>query len=96
MKHDSLNRLRMQPYYPAPSPFQALRDLWSPAETFAKEYRIPLSLLSTTLLAVLIWQTLSSARNTLFQAQAVMIVAVILLGIGIHLFYLLINYLIVW
>jgi sodium/bile acid cotransporter 7 len=75
---------------------QALREFFSPAEHFAKKYRIPLSLLSTTLLAVLIWQTLSSARNTLFQTQAVMIVAVILLGIGIHLFYLLINYLVVW
>ena len=72
-----------------------LREAWPAAESFAKKFRTPLSLLSTTFLAVLIWQAMSGARDILLSSQAVMVVAVILLSVGVHVFYLAVNYLVI-
>ncbi|GLC37781.1 hypothetical protein PLESTM_000647600 [Pleodorina starrii] len=70
----------------------AARELFRPVEVFARAHRTPLSLLSTTNLACIVWQTLSGARDLLFQQRASMIVAVIALGASVHLFYLAINH----
>ncbi|KAG2453576.1 hypothetical protein HYH02_001794 [Chlamydomonas schloesseri] len=74
---------------------KALRDLVKPVEEFAKKYRTALSMLSTTNLAFIVWQTLSGARNLLFEQRAGMIVSVIVLAAAIHVFYLIVNYLLV-
>lgn len=74
---------------------KVLRDLCKPAETFAKKYKTPLSLFSTTMLAMMIWQALSGAQSLLFQAQGRMIGAIIALSIFMYIFYLAINYTIV-
>ena len=49
--------------------FQAVRDLWKPASVFATKYRVHLGLFSTTHLAFIIWQTLSGAKDTLFESK---------------------------
>lgn len=71
---------------------QALREVSKPVEAFAKRHRTPLSLLSTTNLACIVWQTLSGARNLLFEQRASMIVSVIVLSATVHVFYLAINH----
>jgi sodium/bile acid cotransporter 7 len=57
-----------------------------------KKYRTHLSLLSTSMLALVIWQTLSGARNTIFETQPGYIVAVIAIASAVHIFYLVANY----
>ncbi|KAG2439236.1 hypothetical protein HXX76_004598 [Chlamydomonas incerta] len=74
---------------------KALRELFKPVEEFAKKYRTALSLLSTTNLAFIVWQTLSGARDLLFQQRAGMIVAVIVLAAAVHVFYLIVNYILI-
>ncbi|KXZ41843.1 hypothetical protein GPECTOR_263g673 [Gonium pectorale] len=74
---------------------KAAREMFKPVEQFAKDYRTPLSLFSTSNLAFIVWQTLSGARDLLFEQRAAMIVSVIVLSAAIHLFYLLINHYIV-
>ncbi|PNH05789.1 putative sodium/metabolite cotransporter BASS4, chloroplastic [Tetrabaena socialis] len=71
---------------------KGLRELWKPAEEFAKTHRTFLSLASTTSLACIVWQTLSGARDLLFEQRASMIVSVIVLSAAIHVFYLIINH----
>ena len=56
----------------------------------------PIVIATDTSLLFLIWQTLSGARDTLFKTPPVQIVAVILLSVGVHLFYLGVNYVVVW
>ncbi|GIL70758.1 hypothetical protein Vretimale_3844 [Volvox reticuliferus] len=74
---------------------KALRELFRPVEAFAKKYRTHLSLLSTTNLACIVWQTLSGARDMLFKQRASMIVSVIVLSAAVHVFYLIVNHIIV-
>ncbi|KAG2499005.1 hypothetical protein HYH03_003191 [Edaphochlamys debaryana] len=74
---------------------KALRELFKPVEEFAKTYRTALSLLSTTNLAMIVWQTLSGARDLLFEQRASMIISVIVLAAAVHVFYLIINYFVV-
>ncbi|EFJ40825.1 hypothetical protein VOLCADRAFT_99308 [Volvox carteri f. nagariensis] len=69
-----------------------LRELSRPVESFAKQYRTPLSITSTTNLACIVWQTLSGARDLLFQQRASMIVSVIVLSAAVHVFYLVVNH----
>mmetsp|Transcript_17974 Transcript_17974/g.38641 ORF Transcript_17974/g.38641 Transcript_17974/m.38641 type:complete len:386 (+) Transcript_17974:901-2058(+) len=71
------------------------REFIKPAEKFAKEYRIPLGMFSTFNLAFIVWQTLSGARDLLFESKASMIISVIVLSASIYLFYLLLNYIVV-
>lgn len=72
-----------------------MRELFKPVEEFAKTYRTALSLLSTSNLAFIVWQTLSGARDLLFEQRASMIVSVIVLAAAIHVFYLIINYILI-
>ncbi|PNW75313.1 hypothetical protein CHLRE_12g521950v5 [Chlamydomonas reinhardtii] len=74
---------------------KAMRELFKPVEEFAKTYRTALSLLSTSNLAFIVWQTLSGARDLLFEQRASMIVSVIVLAAAIHVFYLIINYILI-
>ncbi len=80
----------------SPNASQALRDLWKPAEEFAKKHRTPLSMFSTANLAFIVWQTLSGARDLLFEQRATMIISVMVLASFIHVFFLLINWAAVW
>ncbi|KAG2499733.1 hypothetical protein HYH03_002666 [Edaphochlamys debaryana] len=73
-----------------------LRESWPAALQFAKTNKVRLSLFSTTCLAFVIWQTLSSARNTLIAQSAGAVFAMIGLAIAQHLCYLLVNHIIVW
>ncbi|KXZ49470.1 hypothetical protein GPECTOR_21g696 [Gonium pectorale] len=63
---------------------------------FVKAHRQQLSLLSTTALAFVVWQTLSAARDTLLEQRAGPVFAMIGLAIAMHLAYLLGNYVVVW
>ncbi len=90
----SIGLLTIRPL-PLPSPLQALRELCKPAEEFAKKYRTGLSLFSTSNLAFIVWQTLSGARNLLFKQSASMIISVIVLAAAVHVFYLIMNHLVV-
>ena len=49
---------------PRPRPPQLLRDLSAPVRKFVTKYKTPLSLFSTANLAFIVWQVLSSARDT--------------------------------
>ncbi|GAX83861.1 hypothetical protein CEUSTIGMA_g11286.t1 [Chlamydomonas eustigma] len=71
---------------------KGLQEGFSRIKAFAKRFRTHLSLLSTSLLALVIWQTLSGARNTIFQSQYGYILAVIAIASAVHIFYLIANY----
>jgi sodium/bile acid cotransporter 7 len=74
---------------------KALRDCNRRAEAFAKRYRTELSMFSTANLAFVVWQTLSGARNTLFQQPVGSVLAAAGLVISVHLVLLAINYVVV-
>lgn len=72
---------------------KGLRELFTPVKRFTANYKITLSLIATTNLAMIVWQTLSAAREQLFSMSApINILWVILLAIGQHLFYLALNF----
>lgn len=75
---------------------QALRELSPTVTAWAKEYRVPLSLFSTSNLAFVVWQTLSAARNTLLAQSPGPVFAMMGLALGQHVAYLIFNYLVVW
>ncbi len=75
---------------------QSLRELSPTVTAWAKEYRVPLSLFSTSNLAFVVWQTLSAARNTLLAQSPGPVFAMMGLALGQHVAYLIFNYLIVW
>jgi sodium/bile acid cotransporter 7 len=74
---------------------KALRDCNKRAEAFAKRYRTELSMLSTANLAFVVWQTLSGARNTLFQQPIGSVLGATGLVMAVHLVLLAINYVVV-
>ncbi|KAL4439853.1 hypothetical protein ABPG75_002854 [Micractinium tetrahymenae] len=59
---------------------------------FTADWKTTLSLFSVFNLAMIVWQSLSGARDKLFEQQFVQILYVILLAIGQHLAYLLFNF----
>jgi sodium/bile acid cotransporter 7 len=75
---------------------QVFRELVPGAVRFTRDYKTFLSLFSTTSLALIIWQTLSSARALLVQQAFVNILYVILLAVAQHLLYLAVNYAVCW
>ena len=72
-----------------------IREFWKAAETIAKNYKTELGMFATFNLAMIVWQTLSGARDTLFAAPGGMIAAVGVLSIFIYLVYLVLNYIVV-
>lgn len=72
-----------------------IRDFWKAAEAFAKTWKTELGMFATFNLAMIVWQTLSGARDTLFASPPGMITSVGVLAIFIYLFYLLINFVVV-
>jgi sodium/bile acid cotransporter 7 len=74
---------------------KALRDCNKRAEAFAKRYRTELSMLSTANLAFVVWQTLSGARDTLFQQPIGSVLGATGLVMAVHLVLLAINYVVV-
>ena len=58
---------------------------------FTKTYKTELSLFSTTNLAVLVWMSLSNARDSLFKQEIQQILVVIAISIAMHTFYLFFN-----
>lgn len=76
---------------------KALRELpplGSRVKAFTRDWKTALALFSVFNLAMIVWQSLSGARDTLVQQQFVQILYVILLAIGQHLVYLAFNFLI--
>jgi sodium/bile acid cotransporter 7 len=70
---------------------KAVRELITPVRTFVQNHKTFLSLLSTTNLAILIWQTISSAQGLIvglpFGTMLLLIAAAALL----HTLYLVLN-----
>ncbi|PNW87393.1 hypothetical protein CHLRE_02g147450v5 [Chlamydomonas reinhardtii] len=75
---------------------KCLREAFPAVLHFVKSNRVPLSLFSTSCLAFVVWQTLSSARDLLLEQSAGPVLAMMGLSVGMHLVYLLFNYLVVW
>ncbi|GLC41291.1 hypothetical protein PLESTB_001078700 [Pleodorina starrii] len=75
---------------------KVVREVWPAAEGFVKARRVPLSLLSTSALAFVVWQTLSAARDLLLAQRPGPVFAMIGLAVAMHVAYLVANYLIVW
>ena len=63
---------------------------------FAHDWKVSLGLFSVTNLAMIVWQSLSGARDVLFEQQAQMVISVVLLTASTYLTYLFINWLVVW
>jgi hypothetical protein len=51
---------------------QVLQESSAHIKGLVKKNRTHLSLLSTSMLALVIWQTLSGARNTIFETQVLL------------------------
>ncbi|KAI8463222.1 MAG: SBF-like CPA transporter family-domain-containing protein [Monoraphidium minutum] len=74
---------------------KALRELCPPARRFATAHKTGLSVLSNTNLALLIWQTLSSAREIIVSTSFGSMLCVIAGTLAVHLIYLVLNTLVV-
>ncbi|KAG2454112.1 hypothetical protein HYH02_001151 [Chlamydomonas schloesseri] len=75
---------------------KAAREYLPGAAAFAKAHRTRLSLFSTSCLAFVVWQTLSSARDLLLAQQPGPLAAMVVAALGMHLFYLAANFAVVW
>ncbi|KAG2437250.1 hypothetical protein HXX76_005913 [Chlamydomonas incerta] len=75
---------------------KSLREAFPAVLNFVKAHKVPLSLFSTSCLAFVVWQTLSSARDLLLEQSAGPVLAMMGLAVGMHLVYLIFNYLVVW
>ena len=63
----------------------------SGSANFTKTYKIELGLFSTCNLAILVWMSLSNARDSLFKQEYQQILLVIAISIAMHTFYLFFN-----
>eukprot|EP00899_Mesostigma_viride_P014659 jgi/Mesvir1/23194/Mv22658-RA.1 len=70
---------------------KVLRDYCKPVQKFVKANRVRLSLISNTNLAMLIWQTLSGARETLIRIEFGTMLLVIAMDLIVHFIYLIFN-----
>ncbi|GFR49825.1 hypothetical protein Agub_g11765, partial [Astrephomene gubernaculifera] len=69
---------------------------WPRVASLVRSHRLHLSLTSTTLLAFVVWQTLSAARDTLLAQRPGPVFAMMGLAVAMHVAYLGANYLVVW
>ena len=69
----------------------AVRALWPAARRNAKRYKKRLSMLSTLFLALIVWQSLSTARPALLRQPFLSLLWVFLLSLAQHLFYYAFN-----
>jgi sodium/bile acid cotransporter 7 len=70
---------------------KAARELLPPVARFANRYKQPLGMLSTIQLALIIWQTMSSAQDVLVHTPFIDIFVVIVVTVLMHALYLLLN-----
>jgi solute carrier family 10 (sodium/bile acid cotransporter), member 7 len=70
---------------------KALRDLVPSVNAFQAQYKKALSLTSNTMLAMIIWQTLSSGRDIIVDTKSGTMLLVIVSTMLIHLFFLACN-----
>ncbi|KAG2432552.1 hypothetical protein HXX76_008897 [Chlamydomonas incerta] len=75
---------------------KAAREYLPGAAAFAKAHRTRLSMFSTAALAFVVWQTLSSARDLLLEQPPGALAAMVAAALGMHLFYLVANFAVVW
>jgi solute carrier family 10 (sodium/bile acid cotransporter), member 7 len=70
---------------------KALRELVPPVYGFQKKYKKVLSVTSNSMLALIIWQTLSSGRDIIVEATTGDMLLIIVSTALVHIFYLICN-----
>ncbi|CAM9372198.1 unnamed protein product [Ectocarpus sp. 12 AP-2014] len=71
---------------------KVIREAVPGAKAWVKRFKVRLSLTSSAMLIMVVWQTLSRAQDNLTSVAFTQILSVIASGIGLHLVYLSINY----
>eukprot|EP00903_Cladosiphon_okamuranus_P008764 g8396.t1 len=71
---------------------KVIRETVAGAKPWVKRFKVRLSLTSSAMLIMVVWQTLSRAQDNLTSVSFDQILSVIAAGIGLHLVYLSINY----
>eukprot|EP00210_Caulerpa_lentillifera_P007971 g7610.t1 len=69
-----------------------IRDISTKVQRFVKEYKVSLSLFSSTNLICIVWQNLSESRDELIDQSAKNIIIIIVAGVSLHLVFLMMNY----
>jgi solute carrier family 10 (sodium/bile acid cotransporter), member 7 len=71
---------------------KVLRETCKPVKKFTATWKTALSITATTNLAMIVWQTLSGAQSVITNTPFVNTLYVILLAIGQHIVYLILNF----
>lgn len=71
---------------------KVFREAVPGAKDWVKRWKVRLSLTSSFMLIMVVWQTLSRAQDNLTSVNSVQILSVIAAGIALHIVYLSINY----
>jgi hypothetical protein len=78
------------------STLQAASSLSARVRSFVQAHKVALSLFSTSNLVLIVWQTLSGARDILLKQSAGDVLLIVLAVMGLHIFYLAFNVMAVW